>query len=90
MALCFLILDARRGWMEKDLELRKWLEFHNRRYLVIATKTDKLKSQNQQRQGVDSIRSHSPQCDTLPFSAIQCRGVREIWQAILKTKTQQQ
>ncbi len=45
LQLCFLILDARRGWMEKDLELKQWLEFHNRRYLVIATKTDKLKSQ---------------------------------------------
>jgi GTP-binding protein EngB required for normal cell division len=60
------------------------------RYLVIATKTDKLKSKNQQRHGVDTIGSDSPQGDTLPFSARKCRGVREIWQAILKTKTQQQ
>ena len=45
LELCFLILDARRGWMDKDLELKQWLEFHNRRYMVIATKTDKLKSQ---------------------------------------------
>jgi GTP-binding protein len=90
LLLCFLILDARRGWMDKDLELREWLEFHNRRYVVIATKTDKLKSQNQQRHRVVSIRSQSPQGDALPFSADKCRGVREIWQAILKTKTQQQ
>jgi GTP-binding protein len=47
LQLCFLILDARRGWMDKDLELKQWLEFHNRRYLVIATKTDKLKSQSE-------------------------------------------
>ncbi len=51
LELCFLILDARRGWMEKDLELKQWLEFHNRRYIVIATKTDKLKTQKDQRQG---------------------------------------
>ena len=50
LQLCFLILDARRGWMDKDLELKQWLEFHNRRYIVIATKTDKLKSQSNQRQ----------------------------------------
>src|SRR3954452_8955636 len=31
LRLCLLIIDARRGWMEKDLELRQWLEFHNRR-----------------------------------------------------------
>src|SRR5271156_4351481 len=52
LTLCFLILDARRGWTDKDLELRDWLEFHNRRYIVIATKTDKLKTQTEQRQQV--------------------------------------
>jgi GTP-binding protein len=90
LQLCFIILDARRGWMDKDLELREWLEFHNRRYLVIATKTDKLKSQNDQRQGMAAIRSQSPETEPLPFSAIGCRGAREIWQAISTIKTQRQ
>jgi len=90
LLLCFLILDARRGWMDKDLELKKWLEFHNRRYLVIATKTDKLKTQKEQRLGVESVRSQTPDKELLPFSAAKCRGVREIWQAIWKTKNQQQ
>jgi GTP-binding protein len=89
LGLCFLILDARRGWMEKDLELKKWLEFHNRRYVVIATKTDKLKTQKDQRQSAAAIRQHEDN-EHLPFSAVTCRGAREIWQAILKTKTQQQ
>jgi GTP-binding protein len=88
LQLCFLILDARRGWMEKDLELKQWLEFHNRRYQVIATKTDKLKSQSEQRQGMAAIREQFPETDPLPFSAISCRGAREIWQAITKLKTQ--
>jgi GTP-binding protein len=90
LQLCFVILDARRGWMEKDLELKQWLEFHNRRYLVIATKTDKLKSQNNQRQGLAAIRSQSPETEPLPFSAVSCRGAREIWQAIKTIKTQRQ
>ena len=89
LELCFLILDARRGWMEKDLELKQWLEFHNRRYLVIATKTDKLNSSDQ-RQGMAAIRSRSPETEPLPFSAVSCRGAREIWQAISKIKTQRQ
>jgi len=88
LQLCFVILDARRGWMDKDLELKQWLEFHNRRYLVIATKTDKLRSQNDQRQGMAAIRSQSPEAEPLPFSAVSCRGAREIWQAITKLKTQ--
>jgi GTP-binding protein len=91
LELCFVILDARRGWMDKDLELRQWLEFHNRRYQVIATKTDKLRTQKEQRRQEAAIRSHSAlESEPLPFSAIQCRGVREIWQAIQKIKTQQQ
>jgi len=90
LELCFLILDARRGWMDKDLELKQWLEFHNRRYLVIATKTDKLKSQSNQRQGLAAIRSQSPESEPLPFSAEDCRGAREIWQAIKTIKTQRQ
>jgi GTP-binding protein len=90
LQLCFLILDARRGWMEKDLELKQWLEFHSRRYLVIATKTDKLKSQSDQRQGIAAIRSQSPGAEPLPFSAVSCRGAREIWQAIKNIKNQRQ
>ena len=86
--LCFLVLDARRGWMEHDLELKDWLEFHNRRFLVIATKTDKLKTQKEQQHGKAAI-SGKTETDPLPFSAIQCRGAREIWQAILKTKNRQ-
>ena len=90
LELCFLILDARRGWMDKDLELKEWLEFHNRRYQVIATKTDKLKSQSDQRQGIAAIRSQSLETEPLPFSAVNCRGAREIWQAIKTIKTQRQ
>ena len=52
LALSFLILDARRGWMDMDLELKAWLEFHNRRYQVIVTKIDKLKSNNQLKAGL--------------------------------------
>ena len=90
LQLCFMILDARRGWMDKDLELKQWLEFHNRRYLVIATKTDKLKGQKEQRLQTAAIRSQSLDSEPLPFSAPTCRGVREIWQAISTIQTQQQ
>ena len=85
LEMCVLILDARRGWLEKDLELKSWLEFHNRRYLVIATKTDKLKTQKEQQHGMAALRGKTDN-DPLPFSAIQCRGAREIWQAIWKTQ----
>ena len=77
-----LILDARRGWMERDLELKLWLEYQGRGYLVVATKTDKL-NRNELEHGLHVIRQEG--VEPLPFSAHTGRGVREIWQAILKT-----
>jgi GTP-binding protein len=81
LALSVLILDARRGWMEPDLELKRWLEHHHRRYLVIATKIDKLNQSEQQRLRASFDAGMEP----LMFSAVTGRGVRETWQAISKT-----
>ncbi len=82
LKLSCLILDARRGWMEKDLELKRWLETYGKPYLVVATKTDKLNQAGQER-GLRAIREEG--VEPLPFSALSGRGVREIWQAITTT-----
>jgi len=79
--LSFLILDARRGWMDKDLDLKHWLEANCHPYLVVASKIDKL-NQSELQHGLKAIRQHA---EPLPFSAVTGRGVREIWQAITKT-----
>jgi GTP-binding protein len=82
LKLSCLILDARRGWMDSDRELKRWLEHHGRPYLVVATKTDKL-NQSELERGMRAIREDG--VEPLPFSAQTGRGVREIWQAIAKT-----
>jgi GTP-binding protein len=88
LRLAVIVLDARRGWMEKDVELRDWLESHGRPYLVAATKADKLKSQKDRHQSLKALRlGYSG--EILECSAVTGRGVREIWQAISKTKNQQ-
>ncbi len=81
LKLSCLILDGRRGWMDKDRDLKRWLEYHGRPYLVIATKTDK-QNQSQRERGLCAIRREG--VEPLPFSAVTGRGVREIWQAITK------
>jgi GTP-binding protein len=88
LEICFLLLDARRGWMDMDLELKRWLEFHNRRFQVICTKVDKL-SRNQQISGLARIRKEVPDQDPVLFSALDGRGVREIWQIISKIRNRQ-
>ncbi len=79
LKLSCLILDARRGWTGKDVDLKQWLEAHGRPYLVIATKMDKLK-QSEVERGLRAIRQEG--VEPLPFSAVTGRGVREIWQTI--------
>jgi GTP-binding protein len=86
LRLCVIILDARRGWMEKDIELRDWLESHERPYVVAATKVDKLKSQKDRNESQRALRN-GYSGEVLECSAETGRGVREIWQAISKIKT---
>jgi GTP-binding protein len=68
--------------MDPDRELKRWLEYHARPYLVVATKTDKLNRSESER-GLRAIREEG--VEPLPFSALTGRGVREIWLAISKT-----
>lgn len=96
LQLAILVLDARRGWMEKDLELKQWLEVHGRPHLVVATKTDKLKTHKERHESRKNLREGLNQAGSLGASVsgeiLECsaatgRGVREIWQAISKIKT---
>ncbi|MBV9404670.1 MAG: YihA family ribosome biogenesis GTP-binding protein [Acidobacteriaceae bacterium] len=89
LALSLLLIDARRGWMDMDRELKAWLEFYNRRYQVIVTKIDKWKSNNQSKSGLTVVQQELSDQQAVPFSAIDGRGVREIWQIISKIKNKQ-
>lgn len=87
LRLCVLLLDARRGWMDKDLELKQWLESRDRRYLVAATKTDKL-TQRELHQAVTAMRAQANGVEIMPISSTSGRGVRELWQTIWKIHNQ--
>jgi len=89
LELGILLLDARRGWMDPDLELREWLEFQGVPYIVVATKIDKL-NRSEEMRGLAAIRKKAPEAPLVPFSALTGRGVREIWQAISTTRTHKQ
>jgi len=86
LLLAVLLVDSRRGWMEKDVELRNWLELHQVPYLVVATKVDKLKSHKERHESLKALRAGYTG-EMLECSAVSGRGVREIWQAITKQKT---
>lgn len=84
LALCLVLLDSRRGWMESDLRLKGWLEHHQKPYVVVATKADKL-NQKERSQAERAIRAHYSAGDPLWFSALTGQGVKELWQTISKT-----
>ena len=86
LSLCVLLLDARRGWMDSDLELKSWLEVHGRPYMVAATKIDKVKSQREQHQSVKALREHYPDGEIAMVSAETGHGVKQLWQAIAKSQ----
>ncbi|MEP7354027.1 MAG: ribosome biogenesis GTP-binding protein YihA/YsxC [Acidobacteriota bacterium] len=88
LQLSVLLIDSRRGWMPKDIELREWLEFNNRRFIVVVTKVDKLKTQKERHQSLKALREGFSG-EMLECSAVTGRGVREIWQAITTIKTPQ-
>lgn len=86
LALCVLLVDARRAWMAPDLQLKSWLEYHRRPYLVVATKVDKL-NQKEKSASQKAFRQHYPEGGIIWFSGPTGQGVKEIWQAILKTQS---
>jgi GTP-binding protein len=83
LQLSVLVLDARRGWMEKDLDLKRWLEVHQKPFLVVATKMDKL-NQSEKQRSLAQLRKSAD--EPMLCSAQTGRGVREIWQAITMTR----
>jgi GTP-binding protein len=83
LTLSVLVLDARRGWMEKDLDLKRWLDANGKPSVVVATKVDKLKNQSEMQRSLASLRKGADQA--MLCSAETGRGVREIWQAIMMT-----
>lgn len=87
LELCLVLLDARRGWMEMDLELKRWLEHWGRPYVVVATKFDKLKTQKDRAQSMAALREAHPASEPLTFSAVTGQGAREIWQTIKTIKS---
>jgi GTP-binding protein len=87
LKLAVLLIDSRRGWMPKDIELREWLEAQQQPFIVVVTKVDKLKTQKEKHQSQRALRE-GYSGEMLECSAVTGRGVREIWQTITtKSKT---
>lgn len=74
------LVDARHGPTELDLEMLDWLRNHDRPFLLVFTKADKL-SRNQLNQQFKDLETREELAGAFftPFSAISGLGREDIW-----------
>ena len=63
-------------------QLHEWLEFNQKDYLVVATKSDKLSS-NELTKQVRLIETEMPETKIIPYSAQTGKGRDSVWSAIV-------
>jgi GTP-binding protein len=79
-----VIIDARRGPEDEELDFVPWLEEHGRAPLVVLTKADKLSKAQRHPAAAAARRALGLARDPVLFSATGGDGVDELWRAIEK------
>ena len=67
LKLICLLVDSRHDLMKNDLEMAQWLQYHERPFCLILTKTDKI-SKNQLAKTLADFNEYFPDHHVLPFS----------------------
>ncbi len=67
LKLICLLVDSRHDLMKNDLEMAQWLQYHERPFCLILTKTDKI-SKNQLAKTLAHFNEYFPDHHVLPFS----------------------
>lgn len=81
LALCVHLVDSRHEPTALDKQLNEWLVVNDRRFVVAATKADKL-SQNELSKSLKAIRRTFEGADIIAYSAETGRGRDDLWNAI--------
>ncbi len=83
LRLVIVIIDARRGPEEEEVELLEWLAEVDRPALVVLTKVDKLAKSKRIPAAAAARRALGLKKQPLLFSADNGEGVDDLWRAIL-------
>jgi len=81
LVLSIHIVDSRHKPAELDLQLHDWLDHHQKPYIIVATKSDKL-SQNELRKNIERCQTTLNTERVLSYSATTGRGREAIWHTI--------
>jgi len=79
LRLVVLIIDIRHGPTALDRQMKEWLEDRRQPFLIVASKSDKLKK-SQRSRAIRSIKEEF--YPPLPFSSVNGEGVSELWTEI--------
>ena len=81
LVLSIHIVDSRHEPSKLDLQLHEWLDHHQKPYIIVATKSDKL-SNNQLRMNIDRVRGAFGCNQVLIYSALTRKGREDLWRTI--------
>ena len=81
LRLCVCLVDANVPAQKSDKQLIQWLQHHDRELLVVATKTDRLSS-NQLNKALAHLRRENQVDRILACSAKTKSGIAELWREI--------
>jgi GTP-binding protein len=81
LALCLALVDANVPPQENDRRLLEFLAASGRRFLIVATKADRL-SGNQLRNSLQRLEAEFQHAPVVPYSAKTGAGRDELWRQI--------
>lgn len=81
LALSIQLVDSRHKPTELDVQLHEWLLYNEKNHIVVATKADKLSS-NQLQKSLNEIGKTLPGSRILSFSAVTGKGKDALWSEI--------
>jgi GTP-binding protein len=87
LVLSIAITDSRHNPTKLDLMMKEWLEARQKPFIVVATKADKLSS-NQLNKQMKQIGPQMGEGRVIPYSAITRRGAERIWREIASRMTE--
>lgn len=81
LVLSIQLVDSRHSPTQLDRALYEWLTFHQKHFVVVATKADKL-SKNEFKKNLAEIENVFPTSKIIPYSSKTGKGKDLVWQEI--------
>lgn len=81
LVLSIQLIDSRHSPTQLDRQLNEWLVYHRKHHIIVATKADKL-STNNLKKSLAEISEVLPESKIITYSSITGKGKNEVWQEI--------